>query len=183
MTVFDDLLKAAVKILGLVPEGLRDGEADAKEAVRSVRTFAKDAIKEASDGNAECAPAPDPAAAGHAAEQIAKDAVSDIVHEPSGIICGYAAYGSRDNIKAVREQLGAGERCVADIATPDKEANRQERKKMNGHNLMWMAEIVFSAFKRIFGESVRSLTVRNIMQEVRLKVAINRFIDLEAAQT
>ena len=217
-TVFDELLKAAVKILGPIPEGLLDGEADAKEAVGSVRTFAKDAIKEAikeaSDGGAECGPAPDPAAAGRAAERIAKEAVSDIRHEPSGIIYGDAAYGSRDNIKAVRDaglasgialkksctakgkgsgdawggavrdQLGAGERNLADIATPDREANREEWKKMNGYNLRWIVEIVFSAFKRIFGESVRSLTANNIMQEVRLKVAIyNRFIDLEAAQT
>lgn len=38
---------------------------------------------------------------------------------------------------------------------------------MNAYNLRW---IVFSAFKHIFGDSIRVLTSQNIIQEVRLKV-------------
>lgn len=43
-------------------------------------------------------------------------------------------------------------------------------------------EIVFSAFKHIFGDFVRALTQQTIIQEVRLKVSIyNQFRDLEAS--
>ena len=73
---------------------------------------------------------------------------------------------------------------MADIDVEDKEANREEWKKMIAYGLRWIVEIVFSAFKRIFGESVRALRRDNIIQEIRLKVAVyNKLIDMEAACT
>ena len=85
--------------------------------------------------------------------------------------------------KTVCAQLGAGERNVASLSTEDKVANREEWKKMNGYGNRWIVEIVFAAFKRMFGESVSSLTKESIIREVRLKVAIyNRQIDKEMAR-
>ena len=41
--------------------------------------------------------------------------------------------------------------------------------------------IVFSAFKRMFGEHLYSLKWKNMVQEVRIKVATyNRLVDMEA---
>lgn len=208
-TVFRDLLSEALEVIGPVPETPLDGEIEEKESIKMIRTFAKDAVKDAvreASGESE--------ADGYerAVEKIAKGAVSDIKYEPPIVAYADAAYGSRDNIKAVkdaglesgialkrncvtggkgrgdswneavRDQLGAGEKYVAKIHTVDKEANRDEWKKMNAYDLRWIVEIVFAAFKNIFGDSVRSLTRQTIIQEVRLKVSIyNQLIDLEAA--
>ena len=63
-------------------------------------------------------------------------------------------------------------------------ANREEWKKLNGYGKRWIVEIVFAAFKRMFGESVSSLTREAIIREVRIKVAIyNGLIDKEMART
>ena len=45
----------------------------------------------------------------------------------------------------------------------------------------WIVEIVFSAFKRMFGEHLYSLKWKNMIQEVNLKVAAyNKLIDMGA---
>lgn len=216
-TVFDELLKSTLKVIGTVPKASMDEEIEKKEAIRMTRVFAKDAVKdaiaEASNGAPEAASL-DPVVVGRAVEKLAKGAVSDITYEPPHVLYGDAAYGSRDNVKAVkdaglasgialkkscttkgkgrgdswseavRDQLGAGEKYVADIGVEDKEANREEWKKMIAYGLRWIVEIVFSAFKRIFGESVRALRRDNIIQEVRLKVAVyNKLIDMESTCT
>ena len=81
------------------------------------------------------------------------------------------------------DQLGAGEQNVASLPTEDKVANREEWKKLNGYGKRWIVEIVFASFKRMFGESVSSLTKEAIIQEVRIKVAIyNGLIDKEMAR-
>ena len=42
-----------------------------------------------------------------------------------------------------------------------------------------LVEIVFSAFKRMFGEHLYSLKWKNMVQEVRIKVATyNRLVDM-----
>ena len=146
-TVFRELLQDALDVVAPVPETPLDGEIEKKEAVRMVRTFAKDAVK---DAVREAAGEFESAGYERAAEKIAKGAVSDITYEPPIIAYADAAYGSRNNIKAVkdaglesgialkrncvtggkgrgdsrngavRDQLGAGEKYVAKIRTADK---------------------------------------------------------------
>ena len=154
-----------------------------------------------------------PAAVRRTINKIAKEAVSDISHTPFVIVLGDRAYATRTIIGAVKkagfvpgilfkknakdagddpddpwdeqacDQLGAGEQNVAGLPTEDKEANREEWKKLNGYGKRWIVEIVFAAFKRMFGESVSSLTKEAIIQEVRIKVAIyNGLIDKEMAR-
>ena len=49
--------------------------------------------------------------------------------------------------------------------------------------MRWVAEGAFSIFKRIFGEHVMSLKWENIIQEIRLKVALyNRWRDESIAR-
>ena len=154
-----------------------------------------------------------PAAVRRTINKIAKEAVSDISHTPFVIVLGDRAYATRTIIEAVKkagfvpgilfkknakdagddpddpwdeqacDQLGAGEQNVASLPTEDKVANREEWKKLNGYGKRWIVEIVFASFKRMFGESVSSLTKEAIIQEVRIKVAIyNGLIDKEMAR-
>ena len=154
-----------------------------------------------------------PAAVRRTINKIAKEAVSDISHTPFVIVLGDRAYATRTIIGAVKkagfvpgilfkknakdagenpddpwdeqacDQLGAGEQNVASLPTEDKVANREEWKKLNGYGKRWIVEIVFASFKRMFGESVSSLTKEAIIQEVRIKVAIyNGLIDKEMAR-
>ena len=154
-----------------------------------------------------------PAAVRRTINKIAKEAVSDISHTPFVIVLGDRAYATRTIIGAVKkagfvpgilfkknakdagenpgdpwdeqacDQLGAGEQNVASLPTEDKVANREEWKKLNGYGKRWVVEIVFASFKRMFGESVSSLTKEAIIQEVRIKVAIyNGLIDKEMAR-
>jgi transposase len=50
-------------------------------------------------------------------------------------------------------------------------------KKKHGYGMRWMAESAFSSMKRTFGESIRSIKWRNIVNELLLKASIyNLFI-------
>lgn len=48
--------------------------------------------------------------------------------------------------------------------------NLKAWKNRVNYGRRWLVEIVFSSFKRMFGESVRAIRMENILQEIRLKV-------------
>ena len=73
---------------------------------------------------------------------------------------------------AVRDQLGGSpESRIGALAESEKAENQKEWKKRVGYGRRWIVEIFFSAFKRIFGESVMARKWDNIVQEVLLKVS------------
>ncbi|MDI1495354.1 MAG: Transposase DDE domain protein [Cenarchaeum symbiont of Oopsacas minuta] len=56
--------------------------------------------------------------------------------------------------------------------------NQAEWKKRVRYGQRWIIEVVFSAFKRVFGDSVMSRKWDHIVQELRLKVWVyNMFCD------
>ncbi len=63
----------------------------------------------------------------------------------------------------------------------DREEKRENQacwKARIGYSHRWIVESVFSAFKRLFSEHLMALKWDNILQEVRLKVALyNRWRD------
>ena len=83
---------------------------------------------------------------------------------------------------AVREQLGgSADSRVWKMSNDEKKRLREEWKKKAGYGKRRLAEIVFSAFKRMFGEHLYSLKWKNMVQEVRIKVAAyNRLVDMGA---
>ena len=83
---------------------------------------------------------------------------------------------------AVREQLGgSADSRVWKMSNDEKKRLREEWKKKAGYGKRWLVEIVFSAFKRMFGEHLYSLKWKNMVQEVRIKVvAYNRLVDMRA---
>ena len=69
---------------------------------------------------------------------------------------------------AAYDQLGGGT------------TNRKEWRKREQYGKRWLVEIVISSFKRLFGNSVRAVTMDNIIQEVGLKVDIyNRLREVQ----
>ena len=90
---------------------------------------------------------------------------------------------NRARPKAVLEQLGGRGGCTGRepnrMTNEERRANQKEWKKDTGYGLRWMVEIIISAFKRVFGESVRALTPRTAFIEVAAKVAAyNRNLDI-----
>ena len=84
---------------------------------------------------------------------------------------------------AVRKQLGgsAPQPRVEDVRRLEKRRFQEEWKKKVEYGKRWLVEIVFSAFKRMFGEHLYSLKWKNMVQEVRIKVATyNRLVDMGA---
>ncbi len=58
---------------------------------------------------------------------------------------------------------------------------KEEWKKRVKYGRRWLVEIVFSAFKRIFGEHPYSLKWKNMVQEARIKVATyNKLVGMGA---
>ena len=83
---------------------------------------------------------------------------------------------------AVRKQLGgyAGSH-VWKMSDDGKRRFREEWKKRVEYGKRWLVEIAPSAFKRVFGERLYSLKWKNMVQEVRIKVATyNRPVDMGA---
>ena len=63
----------------------------------------------------------------------------------------------------------------------EKRSFREEWKRKVEYGERWLVEIVFSAFKRMFGEYLYSLKWKSMVQEVRIKVATyNRLVDMGA---
>ena len=90
---------------------------------------------------------------------------------------------NRARAKAVLEQLGGRGRCTGRelnrMTNEERGACQKEWKKDTRYGLRWMVEIIISAFKRVFGESVRALTPRTAFIEVATKVAAyNRNLDI-----
>ena len=83
---------------------------------------------------------------------------------------------------AVREQLGgSADSHVWKMSDDEKRRFREEWKKKVEYGKRWLVEIVFSAFKRMFGEHLYSLKWKNMVQEVRIKVATyNKLVDMGA---
>lgn len=87
--------------------------------------------------------------------------------------------------ESVRDQLGGGP-DAARLDLMDGEEKRENQtywKTRIGYGQRWLAESVFSAFKRMFGEHLMALKWENIVQEVRLKAALyNRWRDESIAR-
>ena len=83
---------------------------------------------------------------------------------------------------AVRDQFGGSDpNRVKWLPDEEKKSNQKEWKVRVGYGRRWIVEIVFSAFKRMFGEHLYSLKWKNMIQEVNLKVtAYNKLIDMGA---
>ena len=83
---------------------------------------------------------------------------------------------------AVRDQFGGSDpNRVKWLPDEEKKSNQDEWKTRVGYGKRWIVEIVFSAFKRMFGEHLYSLKWKNMIQEVNLKVATyNKLIDMGA---
>ncbi len=87
--------------------------------------------------------------------------------------------------ESVRDQLGGSPDATRlDLmSTEEKRENQVCWKTRIGYGQRWLAESVFSAFKRLFGEHLMALKWENIVQEVRLKVALyNRWRDESIAR-
>ena len=83
---------------------------------------------------------------------------------------------------AVREQLGgSADSRVWKMSNDEKKRLREEWKKRVEYGKRRLAEIVFSAFERMFGGHLYSLKWKNMVQEVRIKAATyNRLADMGA---
>ena len=83
---------------------------------------------------------------------------------------------------AVRKQLGgSADSHVWKMSDDEKRRFGEEWKKKVEYGKRWLVEIVFSAFKRMFGEHLYSLKWKNMVQEVRIKVATyNKLVDMGA---
>jgi hypothetical protein len=54
-------------------------------------------------------------------------------------------------------------------------------KRRHGYGMRWMAESAFSCIKRIFGEHVKSVRWKNMVNELLLKASIyNTFLGMAA---
>ena len=89
---------------------------------------------------------------------------------------------NRARPKEVLEHLGGRGGCTGrelNRMTNEERRANQEWKKDTRYGLRWMVEIIISAFKRVFGESVRALTPRTAFIEVATRVAAyNRNLDI-----
>ena len=86
---------------------------------------------------------------------------------------------------SVRDQLGGCPEATRPdlLSREEKRENQTYWKAKIGYNMRWVVEGAFSIFKRIFGEHVMSLKWENIIQEIRLKVALyNRWRDESIAR-
>lgn len=86
---------------------------------------------------------------------------------------------------SVRGQLG-GSHDATRLDLMGREEKRENQvywKSRIGYNRRWVVEGVFSMFKRLFGEHLMALKWENIVQEVRLKVALyNKWRDESIAR-
>ena len=81
---------------------------------------------------------------------------------------------------SVRDQLGGrpDAKRLDLMSREEKRENQAYWKARTGYSQRWVVEGVFSMFKRMFGEHVTALKWENILQEIRLKVALyNRWRD------
>ena len=83
---------------------------------------------------------------------------------------------------AVQDQLCGSKRGPKELAMLDadeRSKNQKEWKRKVGYGRRWLVEIVFSAFKRRFGDFVMARTMKNIVNEIGIKVRIyNELLDV-----
>ena len=78
---------------------------------------------------------------------------------------------------AVWDQLGGSPVSpVGTLTSKQKEENQKKWKSRVRYGRRWIVEIVFSAFKRIFGEYVMAAKRENMIHEIMLKVATYNMI-------
>ena len=79
----------------------------------------------------------------------------------------------RARAMAVLEQLGGNctNQTLARMVREARLANQKDWKARVRYGLRWIVEIVISAFKRIFGESIRALTPYTAYVEIATKIA------------
>ena len=89
----------------------------------------------------------------------------------------------RSRTMAAYDRMGGGTtdpKEFAGLTHGQREANRKEWRKREQYGKRWLVEIVISSFKRLFGNSVRAVTMDNIIQEVGLKMDIyNRLREVQ----
>lgn len=77
--------------------------------------------------------------------------------------------------RAVLDQLGGRGGCtsqeLARMTKSERQANQKDWRKRVEFGLRWLVEIVISAFKRVFGESVRALKPHTAYVEIATKIA------------
>ena len=86
---------------------------------------------------------------------------------------------------SVRDQMGGGPdaKRLDLMSREEKRENQAYWKARLGYNRRWVAEGVFSIFKRMLGEHGTALKWENIVQEIRLKVALyNKWRDESIAR-
>ncbi len=85
---------------------------------------------------------------------------------------------------SVREQLGGSLTAhIEGLSDDTKKENRRYWKSRIEYGQRWIVEIIISAFKRLFGNSVSARKWENIVQEIKLKIAIyNRYQEVLAMQ-
>ncbi len=89
--------------------------------------------------------------------------------------------GGRARKKAVLEQLGGGVHAntFATLTDAQRAENMKKWKKQVGYGRRWLVEIMFSAFKRMFGSAVMAVKMENIVREISFKVfAYNKMLDI-----
>ena len=90
----------------------------------------------------------------------------------------------RYRVLAILQQLGGKGNCtnkqLAHTTKDERRANRKSWKEKAEFVAPWRVGIVISAFKRVFGESVRARTPRTAFTEIATKVAAyNRNLDMD----
>ena len=83
---------------------------------------------------------------------------------------------------AAQDQLcgdNPGPKELASLDRDERAKNQKKWKEKVGYGRRWLVEIVFSSFKRRFGDSVRARTMKNIINEIGIKIKIyNRLLDI-----
>ena len=81
----------------------------------------------------------------------------------------------RARSRAVLDQLGGRGGCtskeLARMTKSERQANQKDWRERVEFGLRWLVEIVISAFKRVFGESVRALKPHTAYIEIATKIA------------
>ena len=73
---------------------------------------------------------------------------------------------------SVRRQLGASPETRVDrLTVQEKIENKTYWKRTVGYGKRWTIEIIISAFKRMFGEDLHARTWKNMVQEIKLRIA------------
>ena len=63
---------------------------------------------------------------------------------------------------SMRGQRGSGAKNVSDLTETKRADGLEECKENSGYGKRWIVEIIFSAFKRLFGSDVRALKWENM---------------------